>query len=168
MVTVRVIATCAVSKGKLFKDVNTGGIWFQKTNGTYQYFSGFFWRHPLLLELGWEYYWRVEPDVRYFCELDYDPFVYMKENGKQYGKCLCSCCSLDSNTYPDCRGSFHHFVCREHQHRTEFMGCRTTICQRQCQQGKGSFQVEGQGQLVSVRDRRQSRGVQCLPLLDQF
>ncbi|CDS05166.1 hypothetical protein LRAMOSA07695 [Lichtheimia ramosa] len=46
--------------------------------------SGFFWRHPLLLELGWEYYWRVEPDVRYFCELDYDPFLYMKENGKQY------------------------------------------------------------------------------------
>ncbi|KAI9313171.1 glycolipid 2-alpha-mannosyltransferase-domain-containing protein [Dichotomocladium elegans] len=46
--------------------------------------SGFFWRHPLLLELGWEYYWRVEPHVRYFCDLDYDPFVYMKENNKKY------------------------------------------------------------------------------------
>ncbi|KAF7726515.1 alpha 1,2-mannosyltransferase 2.4.1 [Apophysomyces ossiformis] len=46
--------------------------------------SGFFWRHPLVLELGWEYYWRVEPDVRYYCELDYDPFLYMKQNNKQY------------------------------------------------------------------------------------
>ncbi|ORZ03749.1 nucleotide-diphospho-sugar transferase [Syncephalastrum racemosum] len=47
--------------------------------------SGFFYRHPLVQELGWEYYWRVEPDVRYYCELDYDPFLYMKENKKQYG-----------------------------------------------------------------------------------
>ncbi|KAI8144650.1 glycolipid 2-alpha-mannosyltransferase-domain-containing protein [Fennellomyces sp. T-0311] len=46
--------------------------------------SGFFWRHPKLLELGWEYYWRVEPNVRYFCELDYDPFLYMKQNNKKY------------------------------------------------------------------------------------
>ncbi|KAI8374306.1 nucleotide-diphospho-sugar transferase [Radiomyces spectabilis] len=46
--------------------------------------SGFFWRHPMLLELGWEYYWRVEPWVRFYCELDYDPFLYMKENNKQY------------------------------------------------------------------------------------
>ncbi|KAI9492523.1 nucleotide-diphospho-sugar transferase [Zychaea mexicana] len=47
--------------------------------------SGFFWRHPLFLELGWEYYWRVEPHVRYYCELDYDPFLYMKQNNKKYG-----------------------------------------------------------------------------------
>lgn len=48
--------------------------------------SGFFWRHPLVLSLNLEYYWRVEPDVRYFCELDYDPFLYMKQNKKKYGK----------------------------------------------------------------------------------
>ncbi|KAI8881481.1 glycosyltransferase family 15 protein [Backusella circina FSU 941] len=46
--------------------------------------SGFFWRHPLVLSLGLEYYWRVEPDVRYFCDLDYDPFLYMKKNNKKY------------------------------------------------------------------------------------
>ncbi|EPB82716.1 hypothetical protein HMPREF1544_10562 [Mucor circinelloides 1006PhL] len=46
--------------------------------------SGFFWRHPLVLSLNLEYYWRVEPDVRYFCELDYDPFLYMKQNKKKY------------------------------------------------------------------------------------
>ncbi|OBZ91626.1 Glycolipid 2-alpha-mannosyltransferase 2 [Choanephora cucurbitarum] len=47
--------------------------------------SGFFWRHPLVLSLNLEYYWRVEPDVRYFCDLDYDPFLYMKQNRKKYG-----------------------------------------------------------------------------------
>ncbi|KAI9364672.1 glycolipid 2-alpha-mannosyltransferase-domain-containing protein [Pilaira anomala] len=46
--------------------------------------SGFFWRHPLVLSLKLEYYWRVEPDVRYFCDLDYDPFLYMKQNNKKY------------------------------------------------------------------------------------
>ncbi|KAI9028146.1 nucleotide-diphospho-sugar transferase [Phycomyces nitens] len=46
--------------------------------------SGFFWRHPLVLQLGWEFYWRIEPDVRYYCDLDYDPFLYMKKNKKQY------------------------------------------------------------------------------------
>ncbi|KAI8090075.1 nucleotide-diphospho-sugar transferase [Gilbertella persicaria] len=46
--------------------------------------SGFFWRHPLVLSLNLEYYWRVEPDVRYFCDLDYDPFLFMKQNKKKY------------------------------------------------------------------------------------
>lgn len=41
-----------------------------------RYFSGFFHRHPLLKEF--DYYWRVEPDVHYYCDLDYDPFLYMK------------------------------------------------------------------------------------------
>ncbi|PWN47324.1 glycosyl transferase [Violaceomyces palustris] len=46
--------------------------------------SGFFWRHPLLD--GLEYYWRIEPDVRYFCDLeDFDPFRFMKEKQKKYG-----------------------------------------------------------------------------------
>lgn len=39
-----------------------------------------------MLSLNLEYYWRVEPDVRYFCDLDYDPFLYMKQNNKKYGK----------------------------------------------------------------------------------
>jgi alpha 1,2-mannosyltransferase len=30
----------------------------------------------------------VEPDVRYFCELDYDPFLYMKKNNKKYGNVI--------------------------------------------------------------------------------
>ena len=45
--------------------------------------SGFFFRHPLLD--GLEYYWRVEPYVEFYCDIDYDPFLYMKQNNKKYG-----------------------------------------------------------------------------------
>ncbi|KAG1319005.1 hypothetical protein G6F62_012060 [Rhizopus arrhizus] len=45
--------------------------------------SGFFYRHPLMQD--YEYYWRVEPGVEYSCDIDYDPFLYMKENNKKYG-----------------------------------------------------------------------------------
>ncbi|KAI8636502.1 glycolipid 2-alpha-mannosyltransferase-domain-containing protein [Parasitella parasitica] len=45
--------------------------------------SGFFYRHPLLAE--YDYYWRVEPDVSFFCDLDYDPFKFLKDNSKEYG-----------------------------------------------------------------------------------
>ncbi|CAO3621706.1 unnamed protein product [Cunninghamella echinulata] len=45
--------------------------------------SGFFFRHPLLDP--YEYYWRVEPDVDFFCDVDYDVFQMMKDNGYKYG-----------------------------------------------------------------------------------
>ncbi|KAL1917661.1 uncharacterized protein VTP21DRAFT_4054 [Calcarisporiella thermophila] len=45
--------------------------------------SGFFYRHPLLQDF--DYYWRVEPGVEYFCPVDYDPFLFMQDNGKKYG-----------------------------------------------------------------------------------
>ncbi|CCE63648.1 hypothetical protein TPHA_0F01640 [Tetrapisispora phaffii CBS 4417] len=45
--------------------------------------SGFFWRHPLLDE--YEYYWRVEPDTKLHCDIDYDIFRFMKDNKKKYG-----------------------------------------------------------------------------------
>ncbi|KAF5391283.1 hypothetical protein D9757_001876 [Collybiopsis confluens] len=44
--------------------------------------SGFFFRHELLQP--YRYYWRVEPDVRFFCDLDYDPFLYMQKHDKVY------------------------------------------------------------------------------------
>jgi alpha 1,2-mannosyltransferase len=47
-----------------------------------RYNSGFFFRHPLVMQ--YDYYWRVEPGVRFLCEIDYDPFVYMRENKKKY------------------------------------------------------------------------------------
>ncbi|KAF7794142.1 hypothetical protein EIP86_005273 [Pleurotus ostreatoroseus] len=45
--------------------------------------SGFFYRHPLLLKYKW--YWRVEPDVLFYCNVDSDPFLHMEDNNKTYG-----------------------------------------------------------------------------------
>ncbi|KAI0266642.1 nucleotide-diphospho-sugar transferase [Russula aff. rugulosa BPL654] len=45
--------------------------------------SGFFFRHPLVQQF--RYYWRVEPDVHFYCDVNFDPFVYMQENNKLYG-----------------------------------------------------------------------------------
>ncbi|KAJ2924066.1 hypothetical protein H1R20_g13034, partial [Candolleomyces eurysporus] len=45
--------------------------------------SGFFFHHPLMQKYRW--YWRVEPDVHFHCDIDYDPFIYMEENDKTYG-----------------------------------------------------------------------------------
>lgn len=48
-----------------------------------RFYSGFFQHHPLLQEF--DYYWRMEPSVYYYCDLDYDPFVFMEDRGIQYG-----------------------------------------------------------------------------------
>ncbi|KAG8823103.1 alpha 1,2-mannosyltransferase 2.4.1 [Serendipita sp. 400] len=45
--------------------------------------SGFFFRHKLLQK--YRYYWRVEPGVEFFCDVDEDPFVFLQENKKVYG-----------------------------------------------------------------------------------
>jgi len=45
--------------------------------------SGFFFRHELLQQ--YDYYWRLEPDVKLFCDIDYDPFLFMQDNKKVYG-----------------------------------------------------------------------------------
>ncbi|KAF7973010.1 hypothetical protein HWV62_16392 [Athelia sp. TMB] len=45
--------------------------------------SGFFFKHELLQP--YRYHWRVEPDVKYFCDLDYDPFLFMEDSNKIYG-----------------------------------------------------------------------------------
>ncbi|KIK69898.1 glycosyltransferase family 15 protein [Collybiopsis luxurians FD-317 M1] len=44
--------------------------------------SGFFFRHPLLEKYRW--YWRIEPDVHFHCDIRFDPFIYMEENNKVY------------------------------------------------------------------------------------
>jgi len=45
--------------------------------------SGFFWRQEILKD--YKYYWRVEPDIKFFCDLDYDPFLIMQDEKKVYG-----------------------------------------------------------------------------------
>jgi alpha 1,2-mannosyltransferase len=34
----------------------------------------------------YDYYWRIEPDVDYYCDIDYDVFKFMRDNNKKYGK----------------------------------------------------------------------------------
>lgn len=48
-----------------------------------RFFSGFFYKHPLTLP--YDFYWRVEPTVRFLCPVDYDVFTYMRERKKKYG-----------------------------------------------------------------------------------
>ncbi|GJN93736.1 hypothetical protein Rhopal_006793-T1 [Rhodotorula paludigena] len=48
-----------------------------------RYQSGYFFRHPLLDT--YDYYWRIEPSVKFYCDIDYDPFRYMADNKKKYG-----------------------------------------------------------------------------------
>ncbi|KAF7794140.1 hypothetical protein EIP86_005271 [Pleurotus ostreatoroseus] len=45
--------------------------------------SGFFFRNPAVLNYRW--YWRVEPDVHFHCDVDSDPFLYMEDHDKVYG-----------------------------------------------------------------------------------
>ncbi|KAK7057933.1 glycosyltransferase family 15 protein [Favolaschia claudopus] len=44
--------------------------------------SGFFFRHPLLQQ--YKYYWRVEPDVQFYCDIEFDPFLFMEGEDKKY------------------------------------------------------------------------------------
>ncbi|KAH7886560.1 alpha-1,2-mannosyltransferase [Phlebopus sp. FC_14] len=45
--------------------------------------SGFFFRHPLVQK--YRYYWRIEPWVRFHCDLSSDPFRLMEDHNKTYG-----------------------------------------------------------------------------------
>ncbi|KAI9727219.1 MAG: hypothetical protein M1834_008479 [Cirrosporium novae-zelandiae] len=45
--------------------------------------SGMFYKHPALAN--YQYYWRVEPKVHFFCDVDYDVFRYMQDTNKTYG-----------------------------------------------------------------------------------
>jgi mannosyltransferase len=48
-----------------------------------RFYSGFFYKHELLQKYDW--YWRVEPEIKYFCDITYDPFIHMQRNNKTYG-----------------------------------------------------------------------------------
>ncbi|KAL7416730.1 glycosyltransferase family 15 protein [Mrakia frigida] len=45
--------------------------------------SGGFYRHPLMMK--YRMYWRIEPSVRFFCDIKYDPFLVMEDEKKVYG-----------------------------------------------------------------------------------
>ncbi|KAK7955069.1 glycolipid 2-alpha-mannosyltransferase [Apiospora saccharicola] len=45
--------------------------------------SGLFYKHPAMEHM--QFYWRVEPKVHFFCDVDYDVFRYMQDRNKTYG-----------------------------------------------------------------------------------
>lgn len=47
-----------------------------------RYYSGLFQLHPALQD--YDYYWRIEPGINFYCDITYDPFKYMRENDKKY------------------------------------------------------------------------------------
>ncbi|KAK7963774.1 family 15 glycosyltransferase [Apiospora saccharicola] len=48
-----------------------------------RFYSGFFYKHELLAKYEW--YWRLEPEIKYFCDITYDPFLMMQKENKTYG-----------------------------------------------------------------------------------
>ncbi|KAJ1960221.1 hypothetical protein IWQ62_004310, partial [Dispira parvispora] len=84
-----------------------------------RYQSGFFFRHPLLES--YDYYWRVEPGVKFLCDIDYDPFLYLKDNDIQYGFTI----SLTeiAETIPTLWNTTKEFM-RKHP---EYIGKRNTL-----------------------------------------
>lgn len=48
-----------------------------------RFYSGLFYKHPMVRKYEW--YWRLEPDVEFFCDISYDPFLEMSRHGKKYG-----------------------------------------------------------------------------------
>ncbi|EJT44734.1 KTR6-like protein [Saccharomyces kudriavzevii IFO 1802] len=48
-----------------------------------RYLAGFFWRHPALDEFDW--YWRVDPGIELYCDIDYDLFRWMQDKNKVFG-----------------------------------------------------------------------------------
>lgn len=47
-----------------------------------RFFSGKFFDIPLVKK--YRYYWRIEPDVKFLCKINFDPFEYLRNNNKEY------------------------------------------------------------------------------------
>ncbi|KAF9936394.1 hypothetical protein BGZ65_002423 [Modicella reniformis] len=52
-------------------------------NVIYGYQSGLLVQHEAILP--YDYYWRIEPNVKYSCDIEFDPFLYMQNNNKKFG-----------------------------------------------------------------------------------
>ncbi len=48
-----------------------------------RFFSRSFYKHPLLQS--YDYYWRIEPDVSFHCDITEDPFILMRTKNIEYG-----------------------------------------------------------------------------------
>ena len=48
-----------------------------------RFYSRTFYKHPLLKDI--KYAWRLEPGVKFYCDIDYDVFKFMEDQNKVYG-----------------------------------------------------------------------------------
>lgn len=76
-----------------------------------RYNSGFFFNHPLLKDYDW--YWRVEPDVHFTTDIPNDPFVFLRDNKKEYGFTIMT--SETMNSIPSLWKITKQFI-KEHPH----------------------------------------------------
>ncbi|TVY14032.1 Alpha-1,2 mannosyltransferase KTR1, partial [Lachnellula arida] len=63
--------------------IGVGKGWLVSYHHMCRWNSGFFYKHPFLRN--YDFYWRVEPDVHYSCDIDYDVFRFMRDNNLNYG-----------------------------------------------------------------------------------
>lgn len=66
----------------LFRLLRPGKLTSSQRN-EYDNIQQFFFKHEFLQQYRW--YWRVEPDIHFHCDIDFDPFVYMQAQNKTYG-----------------------------------------------------------------------------------
>lgn len=63
--------------------IGVGKGWMVSYHHMCRWNSGFFYQHPRLADFDW--YWRVEPDVHFYCDINYDIFRFMAETKLTYG-----------------------------------------------------------------------------------
>ncbi|KAG7665832.1 uncharacterized protein J8A68_000658 [[Candida] subhashii] len=82
-----------------------------------RYYSGFFYKHPLVHK--YQYYWRIEPGIKYYCDIDYDLFKYMRVNDIRYSFVI----SLFeySETIPTLWNHVQKYIMHEHLESSELL-----------------------------------------------
>lgn len=68
---------------KALEDAGVGYASMTSYHNMCRYYSMGFYHHELMQK--YRYYWRVEPGVKYYCDIEYDMFKFMEDNGKVYG-----------------------------------------------------------------------------------
>lgn len=67
---------------KMMKELNLSEDNDLQSRHKSRFMSGFFQFHEALVS--YDYYWKVEPNNRLTCDVNYDPFLLMKDHGKKF------------------------------------------------------------------------------------
>ncbi|AET40891.1 putative mannosyltransferase Ecym_7035 [Eremothecium cymbalariae DBVPG len=68
---------------KILKQTGVGYAELDSYHHMCRFYSKFFYKHPLLQQF--RYVWRLEPDVKFYCKIEYDVFHFMNIYNKVYG-----------------------------------------------------------------------------------